>query len=131
MKRLPAALLIFLTAAASAVACSCLPQTALQKLEASKAVFVGRVVGLREEGRTRHYEFEVAEAFKGSPPATVTVTSSGEGSMCGSYFDRDQSYLIYANGVNQLVTSLCSGNHLAASPEAKTELAAIRGRKKS
>ena len=47
----------------SAFACDCITTTAEQRRDLSSVVFVGRVVGLREEKDARHYEFEVTEVM--------------------------------------------------------------------
>ena len=93
-------------------------------------VFIGRVAGIREQGGSRWYDFEITEVFKGPAAAKTVVKSSGDSAMCGASFKNGESYLVYADGTaGQLNTNLCKGNRDVASVDADAEIKVLRGQK--
>jgi hypothetical protein len=130
MKRLTAAVLLFVAAEQAALGCSCLFTPPTERRDQSSMVFVGRVVALRQQGESRWYEFEITEVFKGPMSAKTTVKSSGDSAMCGATFKNGVTYLVYADGAaDQLSTNLCKGNGEAASAGTQAEIKVLRGQK--
>ena len=80
--------------------------TPLEELKEAAAVFVGKVKQVNEEGPARITEFEVERYWKGPSRKTITVRSGK--ALYGYRFTRDQKYLVYAYGKDELETSRCS-----------------------
>ncbi|MEO6568195.1 MAG: hypothetical protein ABIO94_05485 [Opitutaceae bacterium] len=130
MKRLIAAVLIYVVTVQAALACSCLFTPPAERRQQSSLVFIGRVVAIREQGESRWYDFEITEVFKGPTAAKTVVKSSGDSAMCGASFKNGVIYLVYADGAtDQLSTNLCKGNREVASADAKAEIEVLRGQK--
>lgn len=129
MKAILAAVLFSFAGVEIAQACSCVqPPPVPEKRENASAVFVGRMVEVTpERDRQKTYTFAVSETFKGAIEGTVTVKSYADGAMCGSNFQQGVSYLVYADGaIDQLSTNLCNANQHALSPQGEAEIAALR-----
>jgi hypothetical protein len=111
MRHLLVALLIG-PAVDSTLACSCPPPPAVKvALEQSSAVFSGKVlkVEVDEAKHQRTVTIEVVRAWKGMEKKTVVITTGSNDGICGYNFQKDMSYLVYANGeVGTLSTNICT-----------------------
>ncbi|MEK5252867.1 hypothetical protein NST74_05325 [Paenibacillus sp. FSL F4-0125] len=109
-------------------ACSCVvPAEPLEALESSTAVFVGKVVKIKEPRGTIissadpvKVTFEVGSSWKGVEGNKVTLTTALSSASCGFEFVEGESYIVYANDNREgdsgkLVASLCSRTKLLAS----------------
>jgi Tol biopolymer transport system component len=108
-------------------ACSCLPVTPSDALEAADAVFAGVATEIEMPSGTVissddpvQVQFRVQQRWKGSQVQRLTVTTALDSAACGYTFQADQRYLVFAHSVDgQLTTGLCSGTQpLAQATEA-------------
>jgi hypothetical protein len=94
------------------LACSCaLPPAPKVAMAQSTAVFSGKVTKVEQDAKahTRTVTIEVDRTWKGSDKKTLVVLTAGDGAACGVSFEKDKSYLVYANAVEEkLHASLCS-----------------------
>ena len=118
-------IVVFLTDPGEAHACSCLPPgLPLEELEASDAVFFGRVTSIRTfDGQLdpdtpissymyfRTVSFDVRTVWKGDVPEQMEVVTSFSDVSCGYSFDEGGEYLVYAwewaNAVDVYSTGFC------------------------
>ncbi len=103
-----------------ASACSCAffggspQQRAERMLDESAAVFAGKVVDLKRDfkqgsyGSVNKVSFRVTEVWKGPKRETLELTTPSQGSACGYFFSKGQTYLVEATGKKSLDTSICS-----------------------
>lgn len=96
----------------SAHACSCIPpKPPLESLEASDAVFAGRVIridNLRLDYNLR-IVIEVEEQWKGDLGDRVEIITANNSAACGFNFDKGTRYIVYAHRYEgDLHTGLCS-----------------------
>ncbi|HET8782694.1 MAG TPA: hypothetical protein VFM63_09760 [Pyrinomonadaceae bacterium] len=104
-----AAVLFLLLAFDVAVACSCAePRSPCNYYGGTAAIFVGRAVGAAEQrsvvdenGNKTTYDvgtirFLVLENFKGASGYEVEINSGTGGGDCGYWFQRNETYLVYA-----------------------------------
>jgi hypothetical protein len=93
-------------------ACSCAPPPEPKKaLEQAKAVFLGEVTKIEEDGQNRTVTVKVERWWKGGDTAEVTVSTAKDGAACGYGFQKGMKYLVYATGGEKdkpLRASLCS-----------------------
>ena len=133
MRRLPLALLILaLFSSLDVQACSCVGRDPFrQQFERADAVFVGRVVGVKDRfhvfrrlwmyfldatGRDyeRHYgyayTFSVERVWRGPGARTVTILTGRGGGDCGYPFERGRDYLVYGyrNDSDVWSTDICT-----------------------
>lgn len=108
-------LLLAALVASDVVACSCAPPPPPKAaLEASAAVFSGKVVDVEDIGDfQRAVTIEVASTWKGVKGRKVTVQTAKHGATCGFGFEKGKSYLVYAYETKQgeakvLSTNLCT-----------------------
>ncbi|MEJ2853397.1 MULTISPECIES: hypothetical protein [unclassified Saccharothrix] len=126
----------------TASACSCLPyDTEPQRYARADHVFSGYVSAstVLERGKPnyiwddlRAYTVQVDTVYKGSVPATVTVTTYYAGSMCGLSLYVGESYLVFAwSGATagEVSSHYCSGTRPASAgpPVTSTAVAAPAG----
>lgn len=98
--------LAWLTGTARARACKCAVPPALEARAAATAVFEGRVSTVEElpaagnaTGDSRQVTLAVVRVWKGlESTETVRVTTRGASASCGSMFEPNVSYLVYAGG---------------------------------
>jgi Tissue inhibitor of metalloproteinase. len=117
------AFILMLASAEIASACSCArPGLPCESFSDAKAIFVGKVVGAKEQkesfgegGVKTIYDvgeiyFKVEESFIGAKTSRVVIHSGTGGGDCGYWFIRGQSYLVYAYGesANKLYTHICT-----------------------
>ena len=104
-----------LCGAQAAHACTCLRQSAGEKLKDSAAVFVGEVLAVSKDAakQTMAINFKVERYWKGVTYPEVLVVSSlpGPGS-CGLWAEVGDKYLVYASRKKQLHTSACTSLRL-------------------
>lgn len=109
------ALVVILYGAAEA--CSCLqPQGPAEEMKRSSAVFVGKVISIKDREtdadvfRLLEVRFSLSKSWKGDPKSEQVVFTSPNSAACGYPFSEGSSYLVYANsdGENRLVTGLCT-----------------------
>lgn len=109
-------------------ACSCVvPAEPLEALESSSAVFVGKVVNIKEPRGTIissadpvKVTFDVDSSWKGVEGNKVTMTTALSSASCGFEFVEGESYIVYAyandeDDSGKLEASLCSRTKLLAS----------------
>ncbi|MEK4464430.1 hypothetical protein MHB56_19735 [Paenibacillus sp. FSL H8-0315] len=103
-------------------ACSCvMPAEPLEALEKSTAVFVGKVVDMKEPSQGNiissadpvKVTFEVDSSWKGVEGNQVTLTTALSSASCGFEFVEGESYIVYAYARDggesgNLEASLCS-----------------------
>lgn len=114
-------------------ACSCVvPEEPLKALEKSSAVFVGKVVDMKEpkgliisSADPVKVTFEVDSSWKGIKGNKVTLTTALSSASCGFEFVEGESYIVYAyardGDFDKLEAGLCSRTKLltAASADLK------------
>jgi MYXO-CTERM domain-containing protein len=96
----------------TAFACKCAPHSVAQALAEASAVFEGRVVSIEDfsEGTEpvvakKRITLSIVRVWKDLEDVeTVTVTTNAESAACGFYFERDKSYLVYANRTDAALT---------------------------
>jgi hypothetical protein len=103
-------------------ACSCAQADPVEAAARVDIVFVGAVADTREpapgavvsSGRQVSYLFAVEEVRKGAAEASVVVTSSADGGLCGAGFSLDARWLVYGtrNADGTYATNACEPNRL-------------------
>lgn len=101
-----------------ASACTCdlpllnltLKQQVRKAQKRSQALFVGKVIQVLQE--TEAYgvsvKFRVEKVWKGKLSQQVTIFTGNGGGDCGYRFEIGESYLVYASGSNErLSTNIC------------------------
>jgi hypothetical protein len=121
--------IVLLSCSTVVSACSCANERPpCEGFGSAKAVFIGRVIGAKEQrqeraqdGSTTTYDvgeiyFKVEESFLGVKGARVVIHSGTGGGDCGYWFLRGQRYLVYAYGESQdsLGTNICTRTRLLA-----------------
>jgi hypothetical protein len=96
-------------------ACSCAPPPPPKlAMEASSAVFSGKVVSIETEGEfEKAVTLEVGDVWKGVEAKKVTIYTAKDGAACGVDFKEGTKYLVYATLLKRgdskgLSTNLCS-----------------------
>jgi hypothetical protein len=135
-KRLIAAFVLLLISgfARNVLACSCFEGgPPCQQFGTTDAVFLGRVTRITHfevdvdggfPGERHTYlrvRFQVQAAFRGVEGREVEVVTSASGSSCGYGFERNETYVVYADRSQSdglLFTGLCSGTKRAAAAKA-------------
>lgn len=114
MKNLTTLLIVAVLAlpAPPVLACSCPPPPPPKEaMEKSTAVFSGKVlkVEVDEAKHQRTVTIEVERAWKGMDRKTVVITTGSNDGICGYNFQKDRSYLVYADGEDgKLSTNICT-----------------------
>ena len=97
-------------------ACTCelplanltLTQQVKKAKKQSQAVFVGKVMQVRSEGYGVSVKFRVENVWKGKLSREVTIFTGQGGGDCGYRFEVGESYLVYASGSHErLSTNIC------------------------
>jgi hypothetical protein len=96
----------------TALACKCAPHSVAEGLNDAAAVFEGRVVSIEDvtEGTDpavakKRVTLSIVRVWKDLEDVeTVTLTTNAESAACGFQFERDTSYLVYANRSEQSLT---------------------------
>lgn len=112
---LAAALLVLLSGAESAHACTCASSgSPAEALERADAVFAGKVTSIKFKGTSPYrlssvhpveVEFRVSQVWKGPLQETLTVETENSEISCGYEFEKGQTYIVYATDG---YTGLCS-----------------------
>jgi len=106
----------------NANACTCAGAgTPCESYGRAKAVFVGTVIGLRENRVSREvarkeddwapmiYKFSVEQSYLGVEGSEIEVFTGSGGGDCGYAFKNGQRYLVYAYPyLERLITSICT-----------------------
>lgn len=130
--------LVIILSVEPADACDCVGEPPpCEAFSAATAVFVGEVLDAaqqkedkNEDGTTTVYDvgsirFQVTEAFSGVTSSIVVISSGTGGGDCGYWFKRGESYLVYAFGEpERLSTSFCT--RTAPTSDAAEDLAFLR-----
>lgn len=99
MKTLVIAMITALLGPAIAWSCSCNPVTPQQNFCNCDAVFSGTVEAISVADDIRYVDLLVTQVWRGSPPATVTVSTAALEQWCGvEGFDLGEEWLIYGYG---------------------------------
>ncbi len=125
-------------------ACTCIPKTIEEQVASSGTIFTARILNLEKMGRTIGpadkgfaidyvlATLQVISPLKGEIKTgqELVVRTAGNEGICGFSFGRHHYYLIYANGIDDsLSTGLCSGtrgiNGLYPNPLLEEEIALI------
>lgn len=111
-------------------ACSCAPPPPPKlAMEASSAVFSGKVVSIEKEGDfEKAVTLEVGDVWKGVDAKKVIVYTAKDGAACGFGFKEGSKYLVYATLLKRgegkaLSTNLCSRTKPLA--DAKEDIEAL------
>ena len=106
-----------------AQACSCIMTTYLAEWERANAVFLGTVVDIQSPPASDivssadplTYTFRTFHVWKGQPRLQYQVQSARETMSCGAVFEQDETYVVYAFGQGDVLsTYLCTTNHPAS-----------------
>ena len=113
------AISLFITSVEAAESCTCMPASPQQNFESANTVFSGRVIHIKTRRKFRLFRsslqqkiviFQVDQVWKGQEIPQLTVITSNSSASCGVNFVQRESYLVYASGSDdELTTSLCSG----------------------
>jgi len=96
-------------------ACSCIPPSSPQEsLASARAVFMGTVTSIEHNSNGYEVSFNVEKTWKGISGSTVTITTPRDSAACGFAFTAGEKYIVYADGEENLSTSICSRTHLLA-----------------
>jgi hypothetical protein len=123
---LPLLLAVFIISPTTATACSCANEPPpCEAFTEATAIFVGKVIGAAQQnevvnknGSKTIYDvgsirFAVQEAFVGIKGTEATIQSGTGGGDCGYWFRRGETYLIYAYGeLDNLSTNICTRTRL-------------------
>ena len=117
-------------------ACSCIwPDSPSEELANSAAVFMGRVVSVREFERGDNtansldpttVEFDVQTVWKGSNYSTMFLKTFRDGSACGFSFTEEETYVVYSHDGSTV--NICSRTRRLS--DAALDLAELRERRK-
>ncbi len=116
--------MLFLALNATPVrSCDCAIETNRKAFTKASDVFVGKVLEIKDN---ENYDpnksilafkirLKVVKRWKGAKKAEITIFSTnGPFGTCGGFtFQKDEEYLIYAQGKNKEVTTFCSNNRPA------------------
>lgn len=99
-------------------ACSCvvMPEPLKKQIEnaysGADAVFSGEVVEIKDSPTDKYrfiVKFKVAKYWKGAVAQEIMITTEKDGVMCGFNFETGKTYLVYAFGKkDQLSSNNCS-----------------------
>jgi len=124
--------LVVVTPAMPAHACSCAMLSSAQKVENADVVVRGTITGLddpggRDSGHLVTWEVAVAEVYRGTAAATTFVRSATDGAACGIEVQEGREYLLFARRVGGDVRAgLCDGT-TPASAERVAEVEHLTG----
>lgn len=81
-----------------------------QELERSKAVFIGKVIGLRDTGTYIEATIAVEKSWKGILMKQIVISTPRFGTTCRFWFEEGKEYLVYASSYEDGKgwTSACS-----------------------
>ncbi|ALC91806.1 hypothetical protein AM500_19960 [Bacillus sp. FJAT-18017] len=107
-------------------ACKCAyPPTVQQELQTSKAVFTGKVIGVKDHEKQygKKILFAVIKSWKGLNESQVILDTGQGGGDCGFTFHEGTEYLVYASenvgriygDGSSMVTTICDRTKEAAS----------------
>jgi hypothetical protein len=86
----------------AALACYCMAiSNPAQGLERSRAVFTGKVIGLRDTGTYIEATIEVKQGFKGTLADQVIISTPRFGGACRYWFEEGKEYLVYASSYEE------------------------------
>lgn len=104
------AALVLVVPAPPATACSCAFEPPASHLRNASIAFVGAAEVTRDEEAGRVTTFRVERVYKGSPAASVDVTTARDEASCGVPFVEGRTYAVFASSqAESLTTGLCSG----------------------
>ena len=109
MRKLALLLLLCLTAAADASACSCRPVDLQRDLPAADGAIIGAVLERSISGDTATYLFRVEQVYKGEIENRVEVVTPAGGAACGLELAvGDRAGLLLTRDGNVWRSGLCS-----------------------
>ncbi|MBT2659995.1 hypothetical protein [Bacillus sp. ISL-45] len=88
-------------------ACKCVEEKSVEKeMESSKAVFIGKILYIKNKNNNRKILFEVKETWKGVSQTEIILKD--EWDSCSIDFFDGESYLVYAYDFQgELTTNIC------------------------
>ena len=137
---------LFLCTLKAVQACSCVHGTpTCEAFGSAKAVFVGKVVGAKEQRQEKNSDgtmttfqvgeiyFNVEQTFLGVKSSRVVIHSGTGGGDCGFWFIKGKRYLVYAYGESpdNLGTNICTRTRPLESAEEDLEFLRTMPRKGS
>jgi hypothetical protein len=116
------AALVLIWLAETTSACSCgREQPPCEAFSGASAVFVGKVLDAAQQKEVKNQDgtktvydvgairFEITESFAGAIGSRVVIHSGTGGGDCGYWFKRGETYLVYAYGnSDELSTNICT-----------------------
>ncbi len=111
------AALVMIAAASPVHSCDCVPiPPPAQAFEQADAVLMGRVIDIQEEPASYSLTVRISatEVWKGKKDLTAEIITASNSAMCGFYFQKGKTYLIYAceNPEGRLATNNCTRTRL-------------------
>ncbi|MCG3157648.1 MAG: hypothetical protein DKINENOH_04284 [bacterium] len=111
------AALVMIAAASPAQPCSCVPTPPpAQAFEQADAVLTGMVIDIQEGPASYSLTVRISasEVWKGKKDLTAEIITASNSAMCGFYFQKGKTYLIYAyeNPEGRLATNNCTRTKL-------------------
>lgn len=98
--------LVFLAAPAAGYACTCAPMPTVQEqYRDAGAVFAGKVINIKTDGKLSTVSFQVTSAWKGVTTNQITIKTPSELTACGYPFQIGKSYLVYTTA--NLTSNIC------------------------
>ncbi len=124
-------LTVFGVGAAEVKACAkcAVPDFAEAKVRAA-AIFVGKVIGVTEEGSSKIFEFQVSKTWKGNGKKTVKVTYF-ESLRYEPIYEVGKEYLMFAETGNEKTLHVYRCSRSAATENAADDLKLLGKAKKS
>lgn len=129
MKLVAAVVVLAALSARPAHACSCDdPPPACEAFNSAGVVFVGKATDIKDgPGGAQEVTFAITEKLKGTSNATELVEGGG---MCGTVFQKGKTYVVYASGSgNKLSSSLCGRTALLDRAKADVAYARSSGKR--
>lgn len=111
-------MLVMIAASSPAHACSCVQAPApAEAFKQADTVLMGKVIDIQEGPASHSFTVRISatEVWKGKKDHTAEIITASNSAMCGFYFQKGKTYLIYAyeNPEGRLETNNCTRSALA------------------
>jgi len=118
------AVVLWLTAGSTALACDCVTGSPAESFESAEVVFEGVMIHKDESSTGTTYRFRVSQVFKGSPASELTLVQ--ESTDCDATFWPYTVYRVYARSAEaKLFSGTCFGNEVLGYIRQTTESKSI------